>query len=97
MQKRSENGNTYLQFGQGIIHKNYLFHLYDLFKNYCNSEPKISSTKPDRRTGKVYTRITFYTYSLPCFNYYHELFYVDKVKRIPLNIGELLTFRGLAI
>ena len=41
--------------------------------------------------------IIFYTYSLPCFNYYHELFYEDKVKRIPLDIGELLNLRGLAI
>lgn len=50
----------------------------------------------NKKTNKVYTSIHFYTYSLPCFNYYHELFYVDKVKRIPLNIGELLTPLALA-
>jgi hypothetical protein len=44
-----------------------------------------------KRNNKVYSFIRFTTYSLPCFNYYHELFYVNRVKRIPLNIGELLT------
>lgn len=33
---------------------------------------------------------------MPCFNYYHELFYVDKVKIVLLNIGELLNTRSLA-
>nr|UEV87053.1 hypothetical protein [Grifola frondosa] len=33
---------------------------------------------------------------LPCFNYLWELFYIDKVKTVPLNIGELLTEVGLA-
>lgn len=45
---------------------------------------------------KKYSTITFNTYSLPCLNYYYDLFYKDKVKSIPLNIGELLTPRGLA-
>jgi len=33
---------------------------------------------------------------LPCFNYLWNLFYIDKVKTVPLNIGELLTEVGLA-
>jgi hypothetical protein len=85
-----------LRFEQGSVHEAYIMHLYDLFKYYCSSAPKNSQRKPDSRTGKVYSRVTFITYSLPCFNYYHDLFYEDKVKRIPLNIGELLTPAGLA-
>lgn len=34
--------------------------------------------------------------ALPCLNYYHGLFYKDKVKIVPRNLGELLTARGLA-
>lgn len=67
-QKRSVKGNTNLHFEQGFIHKDYIFHLYDLFKDYCSSEPKITDRQPDKRTGKVYTRIQFVTNSLPCFN-----------------------------
>ena len=51
---------------------------------------------PGGSTNKLYYSIGFRTYSLPCFNYYHDLFYVNGVKIIPLNIGELLTARGLA-
>jgi hypothetical protein len=52
----------------------------------------------NKSINKSYYSIGFRTYSLPCFNYYHSLFYVDGVKEIPLkkNIGELLTPVGLA-
>ena len=95
-QKRSVNGNTYLYFEQGLIHKDYIYHLYDLFKSYCKSEPKMSNRLPDKRTGKIYTRIVFFTYSLPCFNEIYLSFYLKGKQRIPLNIGELLTPTGLA-
>jgi len=38
----------------------------------------------------------FHTYSLPCYLYYYNLFNINRVKRIPLNNGELLTPEGLA-
>jgi hypothetical protein len=88
--------NPMLRFEQGLIHEEYILYLYNLFKGYCSSAPKSSARKPDSRTGKVYSSITFNTYSLPCFNYYYELLYVNGVKRIPLNIGDLLTPVGLA-
>src|ERR1700674_423005 len=93
---RKPRNNALLIFEQGLIHEAYILHLYILFKDYCNLGPKYSQRKPDFRNGKIYSRITFYTYSLPCFNYYHKLFYVNGVKIIPLNIGELLTARSLA-
>jgi LAGLIDADG DNA endonuclease family len=93
-QKRGVNTNLF--FEQGIKNKNYLFHLFDLFKNYCRSEPKISERLPDKRTGKVYTRVLFTTYSLPCFNELQSMFYPKGKKIVPLNIEELLTPLGLA-
>jgi hypothetical protein len=96
VRKHTRGINAISQFEQGFIHEAYILHLYDLFKDYCGTGPKITDRLPDFRTGKVYTRITFQTYSLPCFNYYYDLFYVDKVKRIPNNIGNLLTPIGLA-
>lgn len=96
IQKLTKNGNPNLQFEQGLVNKDYMFHLYDLFKDYCNSEPKISERKPDPRTNKVYSRVRFHTYYLPCFNELYSLFYPEGKKVIPLNIGELLTPIGLA-
>jgi len=88
--------NPYLKFAQGTVHQNYLFHLYDLFKSYCRSEPKITTDLPHKRTGKIYTKVRFITRSLPCFNELYELFYPEGKKIIPLNIGDLLTPLGLA-
>ena len=41
--------------------------------------------------AKVYNSLIFKTRMLPCFNYLWELFYKDRVKIVPMNIGELLT------
>jgi hypothetical protein len=89
--------NTKLVFDQSnSLHKEYLLHLYDVFKSLTNTEPYVTNRKPDTRTGKVYNSIRFSTLSLPCLNDYYELFYKDGRKIIPNNISELLTARGLA-
>jgi len=93
--KQRNSINSRLMFKQGFINEAYILHLYDLFKSYCGSGPKYSSS-PHVRNGNINHSISFNTYSFPCFNYYRELFYMGGVKRIPLNIGELLTPVGLA-
>ena len=64
---------------------------------YTLSPPKSTNRKPDKRTGKIYNSLIFKTRMLPCFNYLWDLFYIDKVKIIPSNIGLLLTEVGLAL
>ena len=95
-QKRSSKGNTNLHFEQGLVHKDYLFHLFLLFESFSGSPPKISERKADKRTGKVYTRVRFATLCLPCFNELYESFYPKGYKIVPNNIEELLTPLGLA-
>lgn len=97
IQKRTKTGNTRLRFEQSIKNEEYLYHLYELFKLYCNSEPKTSNRKPDKLTGLIYSRVYFSTLSLHCFNDFYYLFYNSEGKKIlPENISELLTPRGLA-
>ena len=53
----------------------------------------------DSREGKqkVYTSIKFQTLSLPCFNYYREIFYnKEGTKIVPENLENILTAKGLA-
>jgi hypothetical protein len=95
-QKSTPNSNCRLRFEQGIVHKDYLNHLYNLFSNFCSSEPKINQRLPDKRTGKIYSNIYFNTMTLPIFNEFHELFYPDGIKIVPKNIENLLTVPGLA-
>lgn len=96
IERKSLSRNALLRFEQGQVHEKYILYLYSLFKDFCRSEPKYSTRKPDIRTGKTYNRIKFQTLFLPCFNEFHELFYLNSKKIIPSNIGNLLTSRGLA-
>jgi hypothetical protein len=54
-------------FKQGIIHKDYLMHLYELFKTFGSQVPITTNLPIDKRTGKIYSAVSFNTYSLPCF------------------------------
>jgi hypothetical protein len=96
IQKMTLNSNPFCSFEQGFVHKEYLEHLYELFKSYCLRAPKISNRLPDKRTGKVYSRIRFHTYSLPCFVEFYNLFYPEGKKILPANIADLLTPLSLA-
>jgi hypothetical protein len=69
--------------------ENYYILLLDVF--FLNSSRLV-----DKRTGNIYKRIQFVTYCLPCFNELYLAFYPEGKKRIPINIGELLTPLGLA-
>lgn len=93
---RLRNGKASFVFKQGIIHKDYLNHLYELFSLYCPSAPKIVEGSPHIITGKIYSSIGFQTYTLPCFTELYNSFYTDSQKRIPMNIRDLLTPLALA-
>lgn len=86
-EKIKPTSNTRLQFKQSIKNKEYIEHLYFLFKEFCHSEPKVTPSI-DKRPGKKELNISirFWTSSLPCFNKFRELFYDDSGKKfIPLN------------
>jgi hypothetical protein len=93
-QKRSRNTNIF--FEQSIVRKDYLMHLYELFKLFCISEPKLSVRAPSKIRGNVYSSLRFQTMALPCFNEFHELFFQQGPKIIPLNIKDLFTPLTLA-
>lgn len=88
--------NTRLKFAQGVVHKEYLSYLYDLFQSYCPMGTRTLNQKPHPVTGKVHSTIYFNTYSLFCFNELYNLFYPLGKKVIPATIGKLLTPIGLA-
>jgi hypothetical protein len=95
MQKRSNSTKSVrCCFGQGLVHKEYLLHLYELFKSYGSQKPLIYHVF-DKRTGKEHGKIRFSTFALPCFNELYELFYINGIKKVPANIGDLLTPLGI--
>jgi hypothetical protein len=59
-EKRNSNSNTRLQFKQSIKNKIYIDHLYNLFKDFCGSKPKIITSldkRPNKQTS--YSAIKF--------------------------------------
>ena len=93
---RFRYGKARFVFKQGLVHEDYLRHLYEIFKDYCPSAPKITNSLPHYKTGKIYSSILFSTFTLPCFNELYNLFYISGKKVIPSIIGELLTPLALA-
>jgi hypothetical protein len=93
--------NSRFIYGQSSLrkhHLNYFYHIFDLFKPFISKEFKIKSRSfLDKRTKNTYSSVLFATLTLPCFTYYRNLFYNKKnKKKVPLNINQILTPRGLA-
>ena len=91
-------GRTYrLRICQSEEHKEYLFHLYELFKNFTTSAP-IKHTSVDKRSpGITYVSWSFATTQQACFRFYGPQFYdSDGRKKIPKIIGKLLKPRSIA-
>jgi hypothetical protein len=90
---RRRNLNTCLCFKQSMINEAYILHLYTLFQEYCKMSPRIYDAP---LKGKTHQSIVFDTLTYSAFNSFHELFYKDNKKIVPLNIHDLITPRGLA-
>lgn len=90
------NGRTYrLRVSQSEQHKDYLFHLYEEFKNLTTSPPIQYQFQDARNPGKTYTRWSFATTQQDCFRFYAQQFYNGQEKKVPKLIHKWLT--GIAI
>lgn len=89
IRREAKSANSRLCFEGSIKHATYIQHLYSIFVDFCNTEPVVKL----RATSH---NIAFTTLAYSVFNYYRDLFYVDGIKIVPLNIGDLLSPRGLA-
>lgn len=82
---------------QGDAHKPYVFHLYNIFKPLPSAAPRFYSFSDKRAPGKSYGRWSFQTPMLKCLAPYAESFYdKDNKKRVPLEIANMLSARGVA-
>ena len=101
LQKRTIKGHTRFMYAQSSLrqhHFNYFNHVLSLFTAYISSDFVLKPRSfVDKKTGKTYGSVNFATLTLPCFDYFRQVFYNSENKKIcPLNIKELLTLRGLA-
>lgn len=86
-----------IKFEQGYMHKEYLYHLFNLFKNYTfHDEPYFRYDKSGVRKGLIKS-YSFRTFTHPTFNPIWDIF-IEKGKKIirPGLIKNHLTAEGLA-
>lgn len=91
VKRKNLNYNTSICFEQSLAHEPYLFYLYGMFKNLVATSPMSPKRKPHKVTGKIYPSLKFSTLSFPFLNVFHELFYTNGIKMIPLNISDYFT------
>lgn len=101
LQTETQGRTWRLRMLQKAAHQGYLFHKYEVFKDFVTSPPIYGETF-DERTNKTYKRWYFNSTVSGSFSYFAQKFYIFDstlqkwVKRVPLDIGELLTPIGLA-
>ncbi|CAK7920237.1 putative LAGLIDADG endonuclease (mitochondrion) [[Candida] anglica] len=97
-EKRDGGKGTRISFYQESSHSDYLYYLHSLMANlgYCNTKlPKITTRLG--KNGNIKHMMRFHTWTYDQFNKMYAEWYVNKVKRMPYNMGEYLTPLALAM
>ena len=95
---RDKGSETRFCFYQESSHVAYLLWLHNLLSNltYCSEiSPKIHTRLGKK--GKVRKVIRFKTWTFSSFNWIHELWYSNKQKIVPQNIGDYFNPLALSI
>jgi len=90
LEKKSLTANARLRYEQSIKHSARFYHFFNLLALMCAGNA-VERKRFDNRTGKTYGSLYFATRSLPILTEFYQLFYLNKVKVIPLNIASLIT------
>lgn len=85
--------NSRFKLKQSVIHVSYLLYVYTLLSHYCISVPRV---KWETVKGKKYLLLELITRSLPIFTVLRLKFYEGRVKKIPLDIYDYLSYESLA-
>jgi LAGLIDADG DNA endonuclease family len=91
--RKNKLGNTYLSFKQTIKRFELTWILFLKFSHFCQGYPRLDYTTVN---GKRFTLIIFVTRVYPCFTEWHNMFYVNGKKIIPLELYNMLDYEALA-
>lgn len=91
MERKFLTANARLRYEQvSPKHDDRFYYTYNQYALYCAGNAR-SQTRMDPRTKTVTVSNMFTTRAMAFFTPFYELFYINKVKTIPLNIGLYLT------
>jgi hypothetical protein len=91
----SRGKNARFIFSQSFKFEPYFLHMFSLFKEVFGLSTFRSYAYKDKRTGKVYTTLSFKTRVFSILTEFYHLFYINKVKTVPMDLS-LLTPLALA-
>jgi hypothetical protein len=92
---KQKNNTLYnIKFEQKAANKEYVDHLYGIFKPWVGTEPKIREIRGGG--AKDRQSIWFRTYRHSAFTFYYNEFYRDGKKVVPKLVHRYLTPRSLA-
>jgi len=86
--------NARFGFTQSEGHKDYFLSVCNSLSSICSGKFR-EHTYVDKRTGKSYKSLNFWSRALPMLTEFYSLFYLNKVKRVPEDLS-LLTPLALA-
>jgi len=92
LETRNHGGTYRLKIEQGEVHREYVDHLYALFKDWVLTPPQ---PKEVVSRGHASVNWWFQTVSHGAFRFYAQQFYRDGRKHVPQLIHRWLTPRGL--
>jgi len=97
-EKRLMGVGTRISFFQEAVHVEYLFSLHKFLSKlgYCNPKVPVVTSRLGTK-GKLRKIVRFSTWTYTSFNWIHDLWYENNIKRVPESIGEYLTPLALAI
>lgn len=87
--------NARMSIAHGEKQKEYSYYIADKLSN-LNPHTYVSVSKLDERTGKRYTSYWVDLPANPAFNEICDHFYVNRIKRIPIELFDNFTWQSLA-
>ena len=76
---------------QSEDHKRYVYHLYDIFKDFTEEPPKLYCFKSKRFPGRSFVGWGFYTCFQSCFRFYAHQFYTLVADQQSGTLNDLKT------
>lgn len=97
-EKRLKGVGTRISFFQEAVHVEYILYLHKILSDlgYCNSKVPVISSRLGTK-GKIRKIVRFSTWTYTSFNWIHNIWYDNNIKRIPKCIDQYLTPLALAI
>jgi ubiquinol-cytochrome c reductase cytochrome b subunit len=98
VEKEISGAGTRISFCQEGLHVKYILFLHKMFSDlgYCNPKLPVITTRLGGK-GKTLKIARFSTWTYTSFNWIHDLWYENRIKRVPECIDKYLTPLALAI